>query len=344
MRIEELIQKKAYELDYEKCGIIPVSLLDGYTEKLNERIQKVPESKEFYKGQQRLTNFLIEYPWAKSVVVLVMSYNKYKVPEIAKGRIGKTYLFETRVDINTKEYQNYLEMDNYLAELGLRTATNQKFGIVGLRWAALEAGLGIVRRNNFFYTESGSWVHIEAWLTDREMELKQETDMRSCPKGCNLCMRACPTKSLSEAYTMSPTKCISYLTTFGGRNLPEEPLRKEFGECIYGCDICQEVCPMNKGKWEEKEEFPGLEEIIPSLTPEKIVTMTEEYYQEKIQPKFFYLTKDELWKWKVNALCYMENNYRETWMPYITNALQDENETVRKMAAVVSQEISNKSL
>ena len=342
--IEQMIQKKAYELGYEKCGIIPISLLEGYAEKLDERIQKVPESEPFYQRQRRLANPLAEYPWAKSVVVLAVPYGKYEVPESVKGHIAKAYLFDIRVDANIKEYQHNRAMEQYMQELGLHVAANQIFGIVGLRWAALQAGLGIIRRNNFFYTQSGSWVHLEAWLTDREIELKEIPDIPQCPKGCDRCMTACPTHSLTAPYTMSPTSCISFLTTFGGRNLTQEPLSKRFGDYIYGCDICQDVCPMNKGKWQEIEELPGLPELAPALTPENILNMEEEFYREKIQPKFFYLSPDELWKWKVNVLCFMHNNYKESYKPHIIKACKNENEKIRVMASSICNELYNSGI
>ena len=96
--IEQMIQKKAYELGYEKCGIIPIGLMDGYTEKFNERIEKIPKSKMFYENQQRLAKFREIYPWAKSVMVLTVAYGKYKVPEMLNGLIAKAYLFDTRVE------------------------------------------------------------------------------------------------------------------------------------------------------------------------------------------------------------------------------------------------------
>ena len=83
--IEQLIQKRAYELGYEKCGIIPISLMDEYGEKFEERMEKIPKSKMFYQSQQRLVNPKEIYPWAKSVVVLTVPYMKYKVPEILNG-------------------------------------------------------------------------------------------------------------------------------------------------------------------------------------------------------------------------------------------------------------------
>lgn len=338
--IEQLIQEKAYELGYEKCGIIPINKLSGYKEKLNERIERVPDSEKFYQGQQRLVNPLVEFPWAKSVVVMAVPYGKYIIPEEVKGHIGKSYLFDVRIDANTKEYQNSRAIEKYMQELGLRVATNDKFGIVGMRWAALQAGLGTIRRNNFLYTQSGSWVHLQAWLTDQEMELKEITELPQCPKGCNRCVAACPTKSLSAPYTMSPTDCISFLTTFGGRNLPQQPLSKSFGNCIYGCDICQDVCPMNKGRWKEEEEFPGLSELSSYLTPENILNMNEDFYREKVQPKFFYLSPQELWKWKVDVLCYMSNNYKESYKHYIVEACNNENVKISEMASYTCKELS----
>lgn len=337
--IEQMIQKKAYELGYEKCGIIPINLMEGYAEKFEERMQKVPESRPFYQGQQRLVNPLEVYPWAKSVVVLAVSYGKYKVPEEVKGHIAKAYLFDVRVDTNTKEYQNNRALEKYMQELGLKVETNQKFGVVGMRWAAMQAGIGIIRRNNFLYTESGSWVHLEAWVTDREMELKETNNVPQCPKGCNRCMASCPTKSLSDPYTMLPNACVSFLTTFGGRNLHEEPLSKTFGDCIYGCDICQDACPMNRGKLKGEEEFPGLAELAPELTPENILNMEEDFYREKVQPKFFYLSPEELWKWKVDVLNYMRNNYIESYKPLIINACNNENEKICEMANSICNEL-----
>lgn len=338
-RIEKMIQKKAYELGYEKCGIIPISLMEGYAEKFKERIEKVPKSKMFYENQKRLVNPVSVYPWAKSVVVLAASYGKYKIPEAVKGHIAKAYLFDTRVDKNTREYQNNRALEKYMKELGLKVETNQKFGVVGMRWAGLQAGIGIIRKNNFLYTESGSWVHLEAWVTDREMELKETNEVLQCPKACNRCMTSCPTKALSSPYTMSPTECVSFLTTFGGRNLPKEPLSKTFGNCIYGCDICQDVCPMNRGKWKEEEEFPGLLELSFSLTPENILNMKEDFYRENVQPKFFYLSPEELWKWKIDVLCYMRNNYNETYSQLIINACSNENYKIREMACSICKEL-----
>ncbi len=334
-KLEHIIREKAYSLGYEKCGIIPIKELEDYEIRLNERIEKVPSSNLFYQNQKRLTNLQQLFPWAKSAVIVADHYGKYKIPEQVNGHIGKTYLFEARTDTGSEGYERSVSMERYLQEIGLKISSDRKFGVIPMRWAAMKAGLGIIRRNNFFYTESGSWVNLEAWLTDQEMVLKESSNLPECPKECTCCIKACPSGSLSSPFTMNPINCVSFLTSFGRRNLYKDPIYKTFGDWIYGCDACQDACPMNKGKWKETYDFPGMDEISLHLTPESIMEMEESYYQEYIQPKFFYIGPNDLWKWKCNALCYMQNNYKESYKPYILAACENENEIIRELAQMI---------
>lgn len=333
------IREKALELGYEDCGIVPLEKLSEYGLKMNERIQKVPQSETFYKRQDRLIEPQKLFPWAQSVVIVIERYGKYVVPKEVQNSIGKHYLFDGRVDENSQEFQAGLKMETFMESLGLRFANERKFGLVGLRWAAMKAGLGIIRRNNFFYTKSsGSWVSLQGWLIDQKLELIGKDNHMNCSEHCNRCIKACPSGSLSAPYTMSPTECISYLTNIGGNDLPNDPLSKTFGQNLYGCDICQTVCPMNNGKYEEEDNFPGLSELTPYLTPEKIMEMDEEFYRKNVQPKFFYINPDNMWKWKVNALNFMRNNYDDRYKPYILKACQNENVKIREMAEMICGE------
>ncbi|MDR3541645.1 MAG: epoxyqueuosine reductase [Desulfosporosinus sp.] len=343
VNIEQMIQNKACELGYESCGIVPLEKLSEYGQKMLERIQTVPQSEKFYQSLNRLIDPREAFSWAQSVVVVIERYGKYAVPDEIKGYIGKQFLFDTRIDENTEEFQAGLKMENYMRTLGLQFVNERKFGLVGLRWAAMKAGLGIIRRNNFFYTEkSGSWVSLQGWLIDKKLELIETTDLPKCSNNCNRCIKACPSGSLSAPYTMSPAECVSYLTTFGGHDLPDEPLRKTFSQCLYGCDICQEICPMNKGKWDEIDDFPGVSELAPYLTPENIMEMDDDFYKQNIQPKFFYLNPEDLWKWKVSVLCFMNNNYQENYKSYIIAACKNENKKIREMAELICSELINK--
>jgi epoxyqueuosine reductase len=299
----------------------------------------VPESKAFYENQSRLTNLSKKYPWAKSVIVTVSAYGHYKIPEQLKGHIGAHYLFDARSNKESQEFKRGVQMEQFLKELGLKIDSNRNFGIVGLRWAALKAGLGMVRRNNFFYTESGSWVELEAWITDRSMELIELANLPDCPKGCSNCIKACPTCSLSSPYTMNPVTCISFLTTNGSQELAKNPLSKNFGTWFYGCDACQNACPMNRGKWKEKDDFPDTLRLQYSLEPENIMHLKEDFYKQNIQPKFFYLSTEDSWKWKENVLNFMRNNYQESYKQYIKEACLDENDKISLMARMIWEEL-----
>ncbi|AFV02262.1 Iron-sulfur cluster-binding protein [Dehalobacter sp. UNSWDHB] len=343
--LEQMIREKAFELGYEDCGIVPLEKLSEYGLRMHERVQKVPQSEKFYQRQYRLIDPRESFSWAQSVVIVIEQYGKYVVPEEIQGNIGKHYLFDTRIDKSTREFQAGLEMESFIQTLGLRFANERKFGLIGLRWAAMKAGLGMIRRNNFFYAKSsGSWVTLQGWIIDQRLELIGQVDLPKCSDNCNRCIKACPSGSLSAPYAMSPTECVSYLTNIGLLDLPNEPLSKTFGHSLYGCDICQEVCPMNKGKLEGIEDFPGVSEISPHLIPEKIMSMNEDFYKQNVQPKFFYLKPDDLWKWKVNALNYMRNNYDDRYKTYILAACKNENEKIREMAQLVCSELFAETL
>lgn len=326
------IKNAALEMGYEKCGIIKMSDINSYKERLEERIERIPEAKGFYQSQYRFIQAQETYPWAKSIVVCVRRYGKYNIPEHLKGVIAKYYLVDSRKDENSKDFQDSLKFEKYMQELGIRAETERKFGLTALRFAAMKAGLGMVRRNNFFYTENGSWVYLEAWLIDKELEAIETPNVRPCSEKCNLCIKACPSASLSEPYTMNPIACVSCITTFTGRDMPNEKYREEIGDWVYGCDACQDACPMNIKRWSEEEEFPNLEELGQQISLEKIIKMDYEFLENVMQPKFWYIPKEDVWKWKVDAINAMVNNYKEKYKKSIYEACKDSHEKVREMA------------
>ena len=334
MTAQEIVQT-ALALGYESCGIIPVEDVADYAEKLAERIERKPLDARAYGRFFGFAEPQKAHPWAKSIVVCVSRYGKYRLPEHLEGHVAKYYLVDARRDAASAEYQASIAFDAYLKGLGLQTLTERKFGVTALRWAAYKAGLGIIRRNNFFYTDSGSWVHLEAWLIDEALEYKQENHQKPCPPNCRRCIEACPTQSLNEPYTMSKASCVSNLTTWEGDDLPHNPYRGQMGAWIYGCDACQDVCPFNANRWEALEEYPGLEEIGALIGLEEVVMMDEDVLLEKIQPKFWYVGPERVWKWRVNALNAMCNDYDEKYAAAIAHACESEHEKVREMGEFV---------
>jgi epoxyqueuosine reductase len=112
------------------------------------------------------------------------------------------------------------------------------------REAAARSGVGFYGKNTMLITRRhGSWVVLGTLITDVELEATPplETDCGDC----SICIDACPTGALDEPGTLDATKCLSYWTQ-APRPVPEE-YRADLGAQVYGCDICQDVCPWNRG-------------------------------------------------------------------------------------------------
>ena len=332
-----MIVERARELGYDSCGIIPIGEVGGYADRLTERIERSPADAENYKGFYRFARPQEAFPWAKSIIVCARRYGKYRIPPHLQGVIAKYYLVDGRRDENSPDYKASVAFEGYLESLGLRLASERSFGLTALRWAAHKAGIGLIRRNNFFYTKSGSWVHLEAWLADEEMELRAQSDLKPCPPNCDKCVKSCPTGSLKAPYTMSRSACVSALTTWDGNDFPSGPFARQVGGWIYGCDACQDACPHNAGKWTQDEEFPFLDELAGAISPEKILDMDYDFLLTKMQPKFFYIRPDRLWKWKLNALNAMFNNYDPGYESAVRRACEDADERVRNAALFIRE-------
>ena len=338
---EDLV-KKAKECGYDKCGIIPVEQMAGYADSLDEREERLPETKEFYDKFRPFADPRAQYPWVKSIIVCSFRYGRYDIPGGLDKHYAKAYLTDGRRNAASGCWKAGELFDEYLEERGVRCASSRDFGLTALRWAAMKAGIGIIRRNNFFYTERGSWNHLEAFLIGEPLEYIETCAVRPCPDGCSLCVKACPTGALCAPYTMNPAACVSALTTWSGWDLTTEPLRAKMGRWAYGCDVCQDVCPFNRGAWSGGEEFPGLSELAKYLPLTEIVEADYDTLKNIVQPAFWYIPADKVWRYKTNALNVMLNDYSPEYLPAIKKACSDEAEPVRKMAAWVLTELKKR--
>jgi epoxyqueuosine reductase len=332
------IKEKALGLGFSKCGIINVDAVKGYADALENRIDSFPDSGLMYTRFYPFANVQRKFPWARSIVVFVYNYGKFKIPEKLRGHIGTAYLFDSRRDRASEANRITDELAEFIEGLGMQVGREEDdHGVTALRFAAVKAGLGVVRKNNFFYTEEGSWNMVNAFAIDKELELTEKTSLKDCPDDCNRCMGACPTASLAGPFSMNPLRCISFLTSIGGGmvDITNIPLKDMFGDWVYGCDECQNACPFNRGRFKEEFDYPGLEAMADDLTLERILEMDEKFYLNTVQPKFWYLERDKMCVWKVNALNAMKNNYKGSYGPLIKKCLDDPNDRVRRMAKSV---------
>jgi epoxyqueuosine reductase len=327
------IKNKALDLGYDLCGFTEVDSMEKYALQLDERIKNFPESRALYESLYPMAFPQKDIEWAKSIIVCVRRYGRYNIPEEIDKYIGKAYLVDGRLKYS-KEYSWKLEFEAYLESLGLKTA----YSIVPARLAAANAGLGHIGNNNFFYTKKyGSWVFIDTWVIDTELEYDQPTRSSNCPEDCNKCIDACPTGALNKPFSMNRGKCIAQLTV--DTNLKAEDLRTNMGTWVYGCDVCQNVCPMNKKKWEEKEDFVDLSEITQYISLESLWKMDEKTFLEVIQPRFWYIGQKGLWIWKCNALRAMANSGDKKYHKYLKEAVKDRDSNIQNMALWACQKL-----
>lgn len=114
--------------------------------------------------------------------------------------------------------------------------------------ASAFSGLGVVGKNSLLINETyGSWVFIGEIVTDLRVKVDSFTDETACCIGCNKCIESCPTNAISETGGIDSTKCLSTVTQRKGELTESEISKIADSGCIWGCDICQEVCPMNAG-------------------------------------------------------------------------------------------------
>lgn len=335
----EKIVQNALSLGYHKCGIIPVELMDGYEARLQERMDRFPETKGRYEDFRIFSHLRDKYPWVNAIVICSYWYGKYRIPEHLKGRIAKYYLTDARRDRNSDGYKASVAFERFLTDSGLHVETDRDFGLTALRWAGMKAGIGIIRKNNFFYTEKGSYQYLEAFLIDRSFEHIEEPKARPCPDNCGLCIKSCPSHSLEAPFTMCRNTCVSCLTTWDGWDYRKEPLRENIGKWVYGCDVCQDVCPFNRKAWEDAEEFPGLEELSSHLTNEELVKADYTWLHDVLQPKLWYIPEDKVWRYKTNALNAIFNNYEPEYLPLIRKACSDPSVEVRRFAQWILEQL-----
>jgi epoxyqueuosine reductase len=145
-------------------------------------------------------------------------------------------------------YDAYAELREKLDELGRRLGGDYRVLVDENqhvdREAAARSGVGFYGKNTMLITRRfGSWVVLGTLVTDQELEPTAPLAL-DCGS-CTLCIEACPTGALDEPGTLDATKCLSYWTQ-SAREPPAE-YHEAFGPQVYGCDICQDVCPWNRG-------------------------------------------------------------------------------------------------
>jgi epoxyqueuosine reductase len=185
-------------------------------------------------------------PGVKSLLMLGLPYRTREPapPGAGQGRISR-YAWGPG-DYHDVIHQRLKLLADYLLELVPGSTTRGVVDTAPLleREFAQLAGLGWIGKNTLLLSkEHGSWFFLAALLTDVELEYDEPTRTDHCGT-CRACLDACPTGAFVDAYVLDARRCLSY-TTIEQRTMPDEDLRVAQGDWIFGCDVCQDVCPWN---------------------------------------------------------------------------------------------------
>ncbi|MFZ5571104.1 MAG: epoxyqueuosine reductase [Thermodesulfobacteriota bacterium] len=274
-------------------------------------------------------------PQARTIIVLMEVYFRNAYPRVMEGHFGRCYLDDDRVTRDglsrrIKAFRDFLRNNGIESKVPFNLPH---------RMAAARAGMGTFGKNCLFYSgrvaRQSSWVLPIAVVIDREFEADESTVQMGCPDWCrNACIAACPTKALKGNGTIDPRKCISYLSYFGDGLTPRE-LREPMGTYVYGCDRCQNVCPRNAG-W-LAADLPMNTKVLEKQADfdlVKLLHMDKAYFETRIWPHMFYMSAEDLWRWKMNAARAMGNTRDPMFVSPLKQVFETEaDERVLAMAA-----------
>ena len=185
-------------------------------------------------------------PWARSIVSVGMGYatpyGRDERPGDLRGWISRYAWGDDYHDVLGERLEKLLAAVQEMAP-GARGRAYVDAGPVLERDAAARAGLGWIGKNTLLlHPQRGSWFFLGELFLD--LELEYDRPLRDRCGRCDLCLKACPTHAFVGPYVLDARRCISYLTIELKGAIPHD-LRPLMGTHIFGCDICQDVCPYN---------------------------------------------------------------------------------------------------
>ncbi|HET7892221.1 MAG TPA: tRNA epoxyqueuosine(34) reductase QueG, partial [Candidatus Sulfotelmatobacter sp.] len=294
-------------------------------------------------------------PWARSVIVCAINYNtrnpySTEVQDRSRGWISRYAWsredYHEAVLRRLKQVEAALrqkvcsgEVDNgemwggpvwggHSCPPALTTRSYVDTGPIVERVFAKYAGVGWIAKNTCIINQKkGSWLFLGVILTS--LELAPDMPAPDRCGSCTRCIQACPTDAIVAPYQLDSNKCISYLTIEKRGSIPED-LRAGIGHHVFGCDICQDVCPWNRkapsSTAPEFEARPGL--VNPALA--WLAEMTAEEFRDVFRESPIRRTKRS--GLRRNAVIAMGNSGKPEFVPLLEEMAADEDESVAETA------------
>ena len=258
----QLIKKLAKEIGFSSCGISKARFLKEEEKKFENWLKQGNQGTMSYleRNFDKRLNPKKLVPGSKSVISLTFNYfpprkNLEKNSFIiSKYAYGKDYHFVIKKKLKNLFSLIKEKIGNIEGRVFVDSAP-----IHERVWAKI-SGLGWIGKNSLLLNKKmGSYFFLAEIICD--LELEYDTPVTDHCGTCTKCIDACPTNAITQAQVIDANKCISYLTIENKNEIPPE-LSKSFNNYIFGCDICQDVCPWNKfSKPHDEKEFLPNDEV-----------------------------------------------------------------------------------
>jgi epoxyqueuosine reductase len=341
-QITSLVKHAAHDAGFELAGVAPVHEFDEL-DRFREWIaagrageMKYLEARDD-SGSLKRASLRSTLPWVRSVIVCAINYNtahpySTQVAHPERGWIARYAWghedYHEAVMSRLRVVESQLHQAIPESKPALQTRCYVDTGPIVERVYAKYAGVGWIGKNTCILNQKlGSWLFLGVILTSLELEPDLPAPDR-CGT-CTRCIDACPTHALVAPYQLDSNLCISYLTIEKRGAIPED-LRAGMGRHVFGCDICQDVCPWNRkapaGITSEFQPRPGL--VNPAL--DWLAEMTNEEFRETFRGSAVRRAKRS--GLRRNAVIAMGNSGDRRFGPLLEKLKSDEDETVAENA------------
>ncbi|MGI9455853.1 MAG: tRNA epoxyqueuosine(34) reductase QueG [Aeoliella sp.] len=332
-KLTNWLKKRALEAGFSSIGIAPAVSPPGAL-RLSDWLEAGYAGEMHYLADRRdaYDHPLNVLDGVRSLVMLTLDYRTADpVPtKPGQGRVSRYAWGE----------EDYHDLIHYrlkplAADLSEQASDARVRGVVDTaplmeREFAQMAGLGWIGKHTLLLNQSqGSWFFLAALLTDAELHYDAEPFLDHCGT-CTACLDVCPTGAFPQPYVLDATKCISYLTIEHKSAIPTD-LRPGMGDWLFGCDLCQEVCPWNNRAPESSEpSFLPKPETNP-LDLASLFSLTDEEFRRRFR-------HTPLWRPKRrgllrNAAIVLGNWVAPQALPALILGLNDEEPLVRGASA-----------
>jgi epoxyqueuosine reductase len=281
-----LIKTEAFGLGFLECAIIPVEFLSEEKERFQNWISKEMHGEMGYmaKNMEKRLDPRLLFENAKTIIIVLQNYfpietqKDKEAPVLSKYAYGTDYHFVMKDKL--KKLLQFIQDE-------IQPCKGRPFvdsaPVLEKAWAR-KAGLGWIGKNsNLISVEHGSFFFIGELILDIDLPYDKPESVRDNCGKCTKCIDACPTKAIIADRVVDARKCISYQTIELNDEL-DENLKGQFENRVFGCDICQDVCPWNLKSTPHSE--PGFE------PHPKLLQLTSKDWDQMERPLFNELFKN----------------------------------------------------